>query len=172
MFFDINSLMIGIVSGIVSSLIIYLLVFQVKPKIKISERISRSINEKGECIYRIKIVNKNRFAIFNLNYSLHYCNKQSDGIINITEIPPYKSSIFYISPYCNKDNDDKHAVRISYKIDEEQYRLNENSYFLFTIIATHGFSNTIAYKEVCYSKGDIIDGVFETGNSLKVLSIK
>lgn len=34
-------------------------------------------------------------------------------------------------------SDNKHAVRISYNIDEDKYPLDENSYLKFTIIATH-----------------------------------
>lgn len=169
---DINSLVIGIISGIVSSIIIYLLVFQVKPKIKISSKVSRTINDKGNVIYRFKIINKTKFAIFNLKYSLNYCYKQSDGIINFYEIEPSKTAVFYISPCSKKDKDDKHALRISYEINEEKYALNDDSYLCFTIVATHSFSNTSMYQEVNYYQSDIVDGVFETGDSLKVLNVK
>lgn len=169
--FDINSLIIGVISGIVSSIIIYILVFKIKPKLKISENIARDINDNNDIIYRIKIVNKTGFAIYNLNYSLYYCSKQSDGIINITEINPSKSLLFYISPYKRKDKDDRHAVRITYNIDENIYNLDDNSYLRFSITATHGFTNTASCTEISYNKNNIIDGVFETGNSLKVLSI-
>lgn len=170
--FAISSLIIGIISGVVSSIIIYFLVFQIKPKIKISENISHDLDENDNNIYRIKIVNKSRFALFNLNYSLHYCDKQPDGIIHIVEIEPLKSSLCYISPKCNFDKDNKHAVRISYDIDESKYPLSENSYLRFAIIATHSFTNTTSYTEINYTKSNIIDGVFETGDSLKILSIK
>lgn len=98
MHFDFNSLIIGIISGIVSSVIIYLLVFCVKPKIKISDDIARYTDENDNDVYRIKIINKSYFSVFNLNYSLHYCCKQPDGIIHIIEIEPQKSSLRYISP--------------------------------------------------------------------------
>lgn len=172
MSFDFNALIIGVISGIVSSIIIYLLVFQVKPKIKIGDKIARVIDDEGNVIYRLKIVNKTRFAIFNLSYSLNYCERQSDGIINFCEINPSKTAIFYISPFSRKDKDDKYPVRITYVIDENKYPLDENSYLSFTIVATHSFSNTSTYKEINFHKGDIVDGVFETGDSIKVLSIK
>ena len=160
----------GVISGIVSSIIIYLLVFQVKPRIKIGDKIAREIDDKNNTIYRFKIVNKTKFAIFNLNYTLHYCYKQSDGIINFKIIDPSKRSLFYIPPYKRNDNDDKHAVRISYSIDEKEYPLDDNAYLCFAIIATHELSNTSTYTEVNFYKKDIVDGVFETGNSVKVLS--
>lgn len=169
--FELNSLIIGIISGIVSSVIIYLLVFQVKPKIKISENIARYTNENGDNIYKIKVINKSFFAVFNLSYSLHYCHRQPDGIIHIIEIEPLKSSLFYISQKCFFDKDNKHAVRISYNIDKDKYPLDENSYLKFTIIATHSFTNTTSYKEATYNRDDIIDGMFETGDSMKVLSV-
>lgn len=172
MHFDFNSLIIGIISGIVSSVIIYLLVFCVKPKIKISDDIARYTDENDNDVYRIKIINKFYFSVFNLNYSLHYCCKQPDGIIHIIEIEPQKSSLRYISPKRCFDKDNKHAVRISYNIDEDKYPLDENSYLKFTIIATHSFTNTTSYKEANYNKDNIIDGMFETGDSIKVLSIK
>lgn len=170
--FDINSLITGVISGIVSSIIIYLLVFQVKPKIKISENISHDLDENDNSVYRIKIINNSHFALFNLNYSLHYCDKQPDGIIHIVEIEPLKNSLYYISPKSYFDEDNKHAVRISYNIDENKYPLGENSYLRFAIIATHSFTNTTSYTEINYTKDNIINGVFETGDSLKIISVK
>lgn len=175
---DINSLIIGIISGIVSSIIIYFLVFQVKPKIKISDKISHSIEDNEDDIYRIKILNKSYFAVFNLNYSLHHCYKQPDGIIHITEIKPLKSQLHFISPkhfppFIKNDKDENnHAIRLSYKINKEDYVLDENSYLQFTIIATHSLTNTTSYTEAKFTQEQIIDGVFETGDSLKVISVK
>lgn len=169
--FECSSLINGVISGVVSSIIIYILVFKVKPKIKISEKIAHDIDEDDNDLYKIKVINKSHFAVFNLSYSLHYCYKQPDGIIHIVEIEPQKSSLCYISPKRCFDKDNKHAVRISYNIDENKYPLDENSYLKFTIIATHSFTNTTSYKEANYNKDDIIGGMFETGNSLKVLSI-
>ena len=47
--------------------------------------------------------------------------------------------------------------------------LNEGAYLKFTLIATHGFTNTSTYIEKKFDKDSIIEGRFETGNSLKVL---
>lgn len=164
-----SSLLIGVVSGIVSSIIIYILVFKIKPKLKISGKVAKSI-ENGKTMYRIKILNQTRFAIYNIIYSLHYCVEQADGIIKIDEIKPAKNPLVFISPNAKDDEKDKHAVRISYEIDENNYQLDDNSYLRFTIYATHGFTNTSTYIEVTYSKKDIVKGKFETGNSLKVLN--
>lgn len=170
-FFGVNitsTLIMGVLSGIVSSIIIYLLVFNIKPKIKISDNIAKTTKEEVT-IYKIKIVNCTKFAIFNLNYSLCYCTEYPDKLIDMIEIPPSKKSLLYIPPFMKNDLNDKHAVRISYKIDTEKYPLTDNTYFCFTISATHGFSNTSLCLEKNYYNSDIIDGNFETGNSLKVL---
>ena len=167
--FDMDSLIIGVISGIVSSIIIYILVFQVKPKIKISKKIAHHIGEEN--IYRVKILNNSHFAVFNLYYSLHYCYTQPDGIISIVEIEPSKSPLHYISPKSFFVKNNNHAIRLSYKIDKDKYVLDENSYLQFTIIATHSLTNTTSYTQEKFFKKDIIDGVFETGNSLNIVSI-
>lgn len=162
-----NTLIWGIISGIVSSGIIYVLVFKIKPTVEVGNKIAKSY-EDGKIIYRIKIINKSRFAIFNLKYSLHYCNAQTDGIVQIREIEPFKKPLFFVSSACKKDMNDKHAVRISYLIDDE-FEFCEGAYLKFTLIATHGFTNTSTYIEKKFDKDSIIEGRFETGNSLKVL---
>lgn len=164
-----ESLLIGVVSGIVSSLIIYFLVFKIKPNVKISTQIAKSYDENNNAVYRVKIVNASKFAIYNLRYSLEYCNEGSDGIIFLESIPSRKGVLNYISKNKKEDTTDKHAVRISYDFNEQKFALDDSSYLRFTFIATHGFTNTTQYIEKNFYKKDIIEGSFETGNSLKIL---
>lgn len=168
----ITSIITGILAGIVSSIIIYILVFKIKPKISISNQIAKSF-ENDKYIYRIKIVNKSKFDVFNVDCHLYYCYTQEDGIVQITEISPIKTRITHISRYNKKDEKNEHAVRLSFDITEEyetQLKSDENAFFQFTVAATHGFTNTSTHIEKKYLSSDIKNGRFETGNSMIILS--
>lgn len=168
----IESIITGILSGAISSIIIYCLVFKIKPKILISDQIAKSF-ENDKCIYRIKIVNKSKFDVFNVDCHLYYCYTQEDGIIQITEISPIKTRITHISRYNKKDENNEHAVRLSFDITEKyehQLLSDENAFFQLTVVATHGFTNTSTHIEKKYLSNNIKNGRFETGNSMKILS--
>lgn len=167
-----SSLIIGIISGVIASIVIYIFVFMIRPNINISDKIAQS-SDNGECIYRIKIVNNSLCALFNVDYHLHFCSSKSDGLVNIEEITPLKSKITYISGFKSKkrDENEKYAVRITFKIDESKYKLDDHSFLMFTLIATHGFTNTSKYIEKTYYIDDISKGHFETGKSMRILNI-
>lgn len=168
----IRSIITGILSGVISSIIIYALVFKIKPKILISDQIAKSF-ENDKDVYRIKIVNKSKFDVFNVDCHLYYCYTQEDGIIQITEILQSQTRIAHISRYNKKDENNEHAVRLSFSITEEyenKLSSDKNAFFQLTVVATHGFTNTSTHIEKKYLSDSIKKGRFETGNSMKILS--
>lgn len=176
--------LIGIVSSFIASVVYALLSFGIKPKIKISKKICVTENRDGTHTYKIKIVNKSRFQLINVSYHLVYGTYGKDDISYVTEILPKKPPISVISRKSRKNTD--YALRVNYEIDENKYACNENSYFEFTVQATHWLSNSIKCKKVRYYSKDIahnftfhigedtnvIDlSVFNTGDSNKALNV-
>ena len=153
---------VGISSGFISSLCFFIVLFLIKPRIKVSEE-----------IYKIKIVNKTRSMLVDVDYSLFYKTIHKDGVDNLVEIPPYKSKLKYISKYnSSKSKNDDYAVRITYKIDKEKYPLNNNNRLMFSIMASHHTTGTTKAISSEYDSSRIREGVFETGKSTKILRTK
>ncbi len=162
-----QNLLIGVISGIVASIFFTIFLFLIKPRIKVSDKIS--YNGNGKKLYRIKIVNLTHFMLTNIKYKLFYCTMHGDGITTIEEIEPRKSPVIYINKFSIFDKDAEYAIRISYDIDMNKYPICENTKFEFVFIADHSLSNTTTCVKKEYTQDEIINGVFESGISTKIL---
>ncbi len=159
-----DQLIIGIISGIVATVFFSLFLLIVRPRIVISSEICK--DPHLENVYRVKIVNKSRFILIGLNYSLYYCKDAGDGIKKIQEIPPINTSLTFLDKY-TKSGPDDYAVRLSYLIDAD--KLKGGSTLEFKIMAKHSLSNTMCCKKAVYAFNNIKQGFFETGKSMKIL---
>lgn len=160
-----NGLLIGIVSGIVASICFSLFLLLVRPRIKVSSEICKDPNEEN--LYRIKVVNRSRFILNNLQYSLHYCIVTGDGIKQVQELKPRKSPLSYVHGY-KKTGSTDYAVRLSFFIDQSIYPF-DNAVLEFGIMANHSLSNTMCCKKVTYTSASIQEGFFETGESMTII---
>ena len=157
----------GVISSIIATLVYALVSFFIRPNIETS-KVMCVTKENGEVIYRVKIVNKTRARLMNVFYSLDYCEDTGDDRSFLTDIPTRKGIVTTIEKCNNKTTD--YAVRVSFKIDETKFPLKDNTRFIFTITATHPFSNTSVCKKTVYKKDDIVrDAVFQTGKSMNFL---
>ncbi len=163
--------LVGVLSSLIASIVYALLSFGIKPKIKISDKICVIKNQDGNYTYKIKIVNKSWFQLVNMSYHLNYGFSGRDDISYITEILPKKPPITTITRN-NKKNTD-YALRVSYKINEGEFACNDNSYFEFTIQATHPLSNSVICKKVRYYKKDIVhDCTFQIGENTDIMDMR
>lgn len=158
----------SIITGIIASIVFYLILFTIRPRVKLSDVICISGSSDKFKIAKIKVVNLGRSMLMNVNYTLHYCVNYDDGLIDMTEIHPRKSSLSTISKYSHKNTD--YAVRITYEIPNEHYPLLENAKFVFTLQVTHPLSNTSKCIKKEYCKDDLKNGEFESGKSVKFIS--
>lgn len=160
----------GLISGILASLIFYVVLFSVRPKIHISDKICLTRNEKGELIYQIKVVNKTRSMLFNVGYTLLFCKKSNNGVYNTQDIQPLKEPIKVIAEYDKNNDNAEYAVRLSFPVKNIS---DKDEWFEFSICASHSFSNTSACMRKIYKKDDvdIKEGMFETKESMRILSI-
>ncbi len=68
-----QTIIIGVISSIIASIVFYLLMILIKPRFAISEKISCVKVDDEYTDYMIKIVNKTRSVITNVNYMLTFC---------------------------------------------------------------------------------------------------
>lgn len=159
----------GIVSGIVASICFSIIMLSIRPHFKVSKQMAVSRGDVS--IYKIKVVNTTHSILTNVRYSLHYCVDYEDGTTDMSEIGPTKTKLDIVSKYSRFDEQASYAIRISYKIDETKYPMLDNTRMVFTILADHAYSNTTTCKKIDYTAKDLVEGIFETKKSTKILSI-
>lgn len=162
-----QTIIIGIVSSIIASLVFYILMILIKPKFVISDKICLAKQDDEYIYYKVKVVNRTRTYITNINYSLAYCEDGDDGITDFQIVPGLKSPLLNLEGY-SRDNMD-YAARFTFRLDKEKYKLSSNSYFIFTFQANHSFSNAMKIKTKKYRLNDVREGIFETGTSTNIL---
>lgn len=162
-----QTIILGVVSSVIASTVFYLWMILIKPRFIISDKISKCNTGDEKIDYMIKVVNTTRSFVTNISYSLLYCEEGEDGIKDVCIVEPYKPPLTYMNKYTRKNTD--YAVRITYKIDEKQYPLNENTFFMFTFQAYHSFSNSMKIKKQIYRQENVKEGIFETGKSINIL---
>lgn len=164
-----ETILVGIISSVVASMVYYLLMISIKPRFIISDKMSKTVCN-GYTDYMIKVVNTTRSVITNINYSLEYCIEGPDGIIEVQNVKPLKSPLLNIDKYTKKNTD--YAIRLTYRVKDGDFELKDNTYFEFTFQAYHSFSNSLKIKKKIYKTKSVMDGIFETGKSTKILSRK
>ena len=162
---------VGVISSLIASVVYALLSFGIKPKIKISDKICVTTNDDGSFTYKIKIVNRSLFQLVNVSYHLDYGFSGRDDISYVTEISPNKSPMSTITKKNSKNTD--YAIRVTYTIDGDKYVCKDNSYFDFTIQATHPLSNSIVCKKKRYYNDDLAhDCTFQIGENTDILDLR
>jgi len=164
-----SALITGVISGVVASAMFYVFLLLVRPKIHISDKICYSY-ENGVLIFRIKVVNKTRAILFNVNYSLNFCENLDEGVyINQKNILPIKKPITIIAKYDKKDKNSEYAVRLTFPgmcISD-----TDDQWFEFSVSVSHGFSNTSVCMKKTYRFKDILPGIFEKGTSMNITKL-
>ncbi|MFR9146651.1 MAG: hypothetical protein ACLVJ4_08475 [Mediterraneibacter sp.] len=163
-----ETVLLGVISSIIASIVFYLLMILIKPKFIISHKMSKTPVDSEYTDYMIKVVNMTRTVITNVSYSLEYCIEGPDGIIEVHTIKPLKKPLLNMDKYCKHNTD--YAIRITYRIKNEEYPLKDNTYFDFTFQAYHSFSNSLRIKKRRFVSDSVMEGIFETGKSTKILS--
>lgn len=142
----------GIVSGIIASIIIHMFWQTRKPKIEISKNIA--INDKGE--YRIKIINKTKNYVSDVNLQLQVIKPENgpDGIVikkyNLTM--PYPK-ILWISPFKKNDENYENAIRVVLpKNLEQNWTEDTHQYIKLIVLCSNELKTSSKVFEQCYHK--------------------
>jgi|GEM_PF-1692306 len=171
-----ENILIGLSSSIVASIILIYVLRFIKPRIEISKQIAVGKSADNAKEFQIKIVNKTRRAIIDIDAEMHLIRR-----INVGGgvIPEYKSIPLKINSrmeICGK----KHKVNrdffeganfifLTYQNIEELLTSIPNSYILITIGATDSFSGVRRiFPQEYFRKEDIVVGEFYKGNVLDI----
>ncbi|MBO4701109.1 MAG: hypothetical protein J5625_00465 [Lachnospiraceae bacterium] len=149
----------AIFTGVVASGTFALLMLLIRPRIAISDYIcfDKNSDDDEKTKYYIKVVNKTLFDLVDIQYTLSYVTKQSDGKNFIETIDPMEKAfttmerrrVFYDCKHKEFDN----AYHISYDINEDQYPVkNDFQEVDFTIVARHSVSGTIKCVRKTFTK--------------------
>lgn len=181
----VTSLIVGVLSGLVASVIYMIIMNTIKPKIKIAEDLAVEVLPENKFIIRVKIVNKTRQALANINYSLSYYIQTNPDNWKVCVLEPRQTQpIPIVGKYRKKATDNE--IRISYMFDLNKiedpnrtindYGFNEKSEmvipvankFVFNIVASHPFTNATACSIEEYKMQHLIKGTYIEGDDMGV----
>lgn len=172
------SVISGIVTGIITGILTYCLIRCGKPKIEIINTIAKSTEDEKD-IYYIKVINKSKCYLYNLQYELCLINikqgtnsKGERDEIKIRKVLKFAKPLWNtICPF-SKDNTD-YALWISTYNDLRALlkQFGQGAYISFTISANHGFSDSCKVFNKEFGYDQIKDGEFVCGDSGNICSI-
>lgn len=168
----------GIVSGVLSSIIASILLKKSKPKLIISSEIAKSIDDKGNYNYRVKIVNQSKSYVKIVSicaYLMTRTNAEGGSVLNSKPVKIINKNIGFIDPYNEEDTDSKYAIRIGLDCNLEKIWTEDQFTFLEIKICCENESNgsgKVFCK--CYNKKNtsIIYGEFETHKNISVRKLE
>ena len=155
---------IGVLSGLIASITFFLLLCKIKPVVVISDDICRDLHDD---LFRIKVVNKSKFDLIDVKYSLYACYRSGDGTIDVKEICPVKSKLEFVHSYSPSGKSSDYAIRISYKLTD--YINEKYNCFLFTFYSKHSLSGTGSFIRKEYTKDNIKCGKFQLKESTEII---
>lgn len=160
------SVFVGVVTGLSAN---YFFSKCFIPKIEIADDIAES-EEDGKRIFKIKVINSTNTILNNVQYCLRYIEtKGHDGVKKVKVVPPRENILMPI--FAEKtDKDFDNAVRLSFELSEK-FQIDDSHLFEFIIAATHSLSGTSRSFKKVFKKDNIVKGIYETRNSLKVVSL-
>lgn len=162
------SIVTGIISGVISSVFIYYFLFCIKPKVDIAAKVAANIENNGQALIRIKVVNKTHTNLAEVKYTLHKCHRYSDGIVHIDQVKSLKEPIPFIPRYSNDDQNASYAVRYTFALDPN-ILTSDDDYLLFSFYAKHSVSGSAIFIQREYRSGDIWRGAYQTRESTDIL---
>ena len=127
----------------------------------------------GVRILRVKVVNRTRYKLINVKYSLNHCDSSKQPYVFDTHrVEPLKepATFFFVGKYSEQDNNALYAYRFGFKCPEGLDLSKAGSSLEFSIYAEHEFSNApVCVKKEYKGKDAIICGRFETRTSMVIL---
>jgi hypothetical protein len=165
-----NTVILGITTSFVASLIFTYIFTQLKPKLKISTVIGHTNG-----IFKIKIINRSRFAATNIKAELSYINffaVPGGQETNSTKIHLVKKELFALDKFEKDSEFATHTYRFVTKHGQDlRQGLNQNNrqFIRLKISANHSVSNIGKVFEQRYRAAQIIDGDYGFGDIIEIV---
>jgi len=167
----VKTIFFGIASSIVASMIFTYFFTQLKPKLKISAVIGQTNGT-----FKIKVINKSRFAAKNIKAELSYINfftVPGGQEINSLNIPMVKEELFALDKFNKKSGFATYTYRFVTQHGQDlRLGLSQNNrqFIRLKISANHSVSNIGKVFEQRYLASQIIDGDFGFGDSVEIVT--
>lgn len=170
------SIVIGVLSGITASWLFWFLLSRLKPNLIISKEIAKTINKRGQYIYTIKVINKSKRRIININAQLYLLTLETafGNFSTIREIELKRNKVMELSKFNIKDKEANYNWRfVTEKPIDLLLKNFENSILRFELYAIDSFSGFGRVYTMDYKAEDspIIEGYFKENNSMEISSI-
>lgn len=166
-----TNILIGVVSGIVASITYAFCKALLRPRIDIWDFVCVNRNNDGRRFVVVKLVNRSRVRVVDINCRMQYYQRLSDGSYRSIELDPIFTTQPAFERYVNDNNERNaaslYAVQIGYWIADDNVRLAPEDKFVFSFMGTHSVSGTTIYKTVefsCANSKDVLENKkFKTG---------
>lgn len=163
-------IIVPLFTGIIASLSSVLLLHSIKPRIEISSKIAKQKDSRGKTYFGVKVVNKSKSAIKNINVSWEILIPQNvpGGVRYETITLKLRKERTYIEG--KRENKNVYIFNTEDNI-QNLWSDSRHMYVLFRIYCEHAvFSTGKLFKQkYMFKKNDIIDGTFEAGDSMKII---
>lgn len=167
------SIVIGVLAGITASWLFWFLLSRLKPNLIISKKIAKVKNKRGQHIYTIKVINKSRRKIININAQLYLLTMETTfgNFSTIREIELKRNKVMELSRFNIKDKEANYNWRfVTEKPIDLLLKNFKNSILRFELYAIDSFSGFGRVYTMDYKKEDnpIIEGYFKEDNSIEI----
>ncbi|TCN84963.1 hypothetical protein [Shewanella fodinae] len=171
-----GQVILAILTGLVSSAMFFFFLSRFRPQIAISPEIARGISTKtGETTYVIKVINRTRDDITDINAQLHLFNFHQTATGKIwksDEVELKRSTPICIDKYNKKDKNANYAYRfLTYENLDARWNDENTQFIRFRIIARHatsGFGGAFK-RDYLIKQKTIVDGTFSKGDTFKIV---
>lgn len=165
------SFIFSLATGIVASIFSTIFLYMMKPRVEISSIIAKQTDTKGNHFYGIKVINKGRCAIKNIDVTWEILiPKRVSGEIRYEFIPIELRKVAKYIDGKNRKNRNTYIYNTKENV-EEMWADPTNWQILFKMYCEHAiFSTGRQFEKIYYYKPtDIVEGVFRAGNSLDIV---
>lgn len=161
-------------TSFISAIFFLLMMKQFKPNILISPEIAQSFDSYGKEKYTIKVINKTKYNIYDIEAQLHIVRQECTptGCIEKTEIIAFKrENPFILTKFDKKDKNANYAYRfLTYENLNLICATNNINSLRFRLICKHELSGILGYFNHEYIiRGNFIkNGNFIVGDSFEI----
>lgn len=172
------SISLGFLFGIIACWVFWRYLRWQRPKVEIARKVSLTKDAvTGKQIIRFKILNKGRNQVIGITFKAWVCD--------LLEVPGGKMSRgLYILPISNSETatltprgqtsrpwglTPEQLYRSEPEFDVMKLLSHSDHRILITLRVSDAVSGTTAVQQVTYCRGDVIEGLFEFGESLEII---
>lgn len=174
-----DKILLALLLGVVSSGIFFLVLKRLRPSVKVSPVIAKGQSLGKRTVYRVKIINKTRAPLIDIQAQLHVFEdypSQGGAIWKTVPIQLQRASPISIGPYDKKDPDADYAYRFLTFEDLDSVWSDDSKQFLrFRLLCRSAFSGISGFFQQDYKlpkRTSLVEGDFSKGDTFEVTRVR